>query len=246
MSSVNSGHPIQGDAMATIERSTIPTTPERPRQQSRMIRRLAGPAWVILLLLCVDIVVVVSRYLTFDPDAYFPEQREVYVRLEFYLGVHVLSGILALMAGVFQFLGPIRHRFLRLHRILGVVYVASATALGLSGLVLAPTAHTGLVAVLGFTFLDVAMLFSTWTAVRMLVDRRIGEHRRWMIRSFSLVLAGVTLRVMTSIYAALAATGLTGMTFETAYAGISWLCWVPNLLIALWVTRRPPAVAAVA
>jgi hypothetical protein len=36
------------------------------------------------------------------------------------------------------------------------------------------------------------------------------------------------------------------MTFETAYAGISWLCWVPNLLIALWVTRRPPAVAAVA
>jgi uncharacterized membrane protein len=230
--------------MATIQRSTTPPTPERPRQQTRLIRRLAGPAWVILFLLCVDIVVVVSRYLTFDPDAYFPEQREVYLRLEPYLGVHVLSGTLALMAGVFQFVGWIRRRFLRVHCILGLVYVASATALGLSGLVLAPTAYTGLVAVLGFTLLDVAMLFTTWTAVRMVVARRIGEHRRWMIRSFSLVLAGVMLRVMTSIYAALAATGLTGMTFETAYAGISWLCWLPNLLIALWITRRPPAVAA--
>jgi uncharacterized membrane protein len=159
--------------------------------------------------------------------------------VEFFLGVHVLSGILALLVGPFQFVGRIRRRFLRVHRFLGAVYIASATALGLTGLVLAPTAYTGPVAVLGFTFLDLAMLFTTWTAVRMVVARRIGEHRRWMIRSFSLILAGVMLRVMTIIHAALTATGLTDMTYETAYAAISWLCWVPNLLIALWITRRP-------
>ena len=208
-----------------------------------MARRLAGPGWVILFLLCVDIVVVVSPYLTFDPEAYVAEQREVYLRVEFFLGVHVLSGILALLVGPFQFVGWIRRRFLRVHRFLGAVYIASATALGLTGLVLAPTAYTGLVAVLGFTFLDLAMLFTTWTAVRMVVARRIGEHRRWMIRSFSLILAGVMLRLMTFAHAALTAAGVTDMTFETAYAGISWLCWVPNLLIALWVTRRPSGVA---
>jgi hypothetical protein len=32
-------------------------------------------------------------------------------------------------------------------------------------------------------------------------------------------------------------------SFETAYAGIAWLCWVPNLLIALWITRRSPDAA---
>jgi uncharacterized membrane protein len=229
--------------MATIEHSTTRTTPNRPRRRGRLARRLAGPGWVILLLACVDIVVVVSRYLTFDPEVYFPQQREAYLRVEFFLGVHVLSGILALLVGPFQFVGRIRHRFLRLHRFLGSVYIASATALGLTGLVLAPTAYTGLVAVLGFTFLDFAMLFTTWTAVRMAVARRIGEHRRWMIRSFSLILAGVMLRVMTSIHAALSATGLTDMTYETAYAAISWLCWVPSLLVALWVTRRPTAKA---
>ena len=221
--------------MATIERSTTRTTPDRPHRR----RRLAGPGWVILLLACVNIVVVVSRYLTFDPQVYFPQQRETYLRVEFFLGVHVLSGILALLVGPFQFVGRIRRRFLRVHRFLGAVYIASATALGLTGLVLAPTAYTGLVAVLGFTFLDLAMLFTTWTAVRMVVARRIGEHRRWMIRSFSLILAGVMLRVLASIHAGLSAIGLTEMTYETAYAGISWLCWVPNLLIALWITRRP-------
>ncbi len=229
--------------MTILERSTARTTPSRPRRRRQWARRLAVPGWVLLFLLCVDVVVVVSPYLTFDPAAYLPEQREPYLRVEFFLGVHVLSGILALLVGPFQFLGRIRRRFLRMHRFLGAVYIASATALGLTGLVLAPTAYTGLVAVLGFTFLDLAMLFTTWTAVRMVAARRIGEHRRWMIRSFSLILAGVMLRLMTFAHAVLTAAGVTDMTFETAYAAISWLCWVPNLLIAMWVTRRPTGVA---
>ena len=33
----------------------------------------------------------------------------------------------------------------------------------------APTAYTGLVASAGFTVLDLAMLFTTWTAVRMVM-----------------------------------------------------------------------------
>lgn len=225
--------------MATIERSTIRTTPDRPHRRRRLARRLAGPGWVILLLACLDIVVVVSRYLTFDPEVYFPQQREPYLRVEFFLGVHVLSGILALLVGPFQFVGRIRRRFLRAHRFLGAVYIASATALGLTGLVLAPTAYTGLVAVLGFTFLDLAMLFTTWTAVRMVVARRIGEHRRWMIRSFSLIMAGVMLRVLSVTYYGLAAVGIVDFSFETAYAAIAWLCWVPNLMLAIWFTRHP-------
>ncbi|HYP46033.1 MAG TPA: DUF2306 domain-containing protein [Propionibacteriaceae bacterium] len=229
--------------MITVERSSIHATP-RPRRPRRLAHRLAGLGWVILLLVCLNIVVVVSRYLTFDPQVYFPQQRQTYLRVEFFLGVHVLSGIFALLIGPFQFVGRIRRRFLRVHRLLGMVYVASATAVGLTGLVLAPTAYTGLVAVLGFTFLDLAMLFTTWTAVRMVVARRIDEHRRWMIRSFSLILAGVMLRVMVSIHAGLAATGVSDLTFETAYAAISWLCWVPNLLVALWVTRRPAGLGA--
>jgi uncharacterized membrane protein len=229
--------------MSTLERTSHHTTPDRPRLQARLARRLAGPGWVIMTLACIYIVITVSRYLTFDPEVYFAQQREAYLQHEFALGVHVLSGVLALLIGPLQFVGRLRRRFVRVHRFLGATYVAAATALGVSSLILAPTAYTGLVASAGFTVLDLAMLFTTWTAVRMILAGRYGEHRRWMIRSFSLIMAGVMLRVWAPLYDALAAAGILDFSFETAYAAIAWLCWVPNLLLAIWFTRHPAEVA---
>ena len=229
----------------TVEPTSHRTTPDRPRPQRRLARRLAGPGWVIMTLACVTITVIVSRYLTFDPEVYFPQQLEPYLRHEFALGVHVLSGILALLIGPLQFVRRLRRRFVPVHRFMGATYVASATALGVTGLILAPTAYTGLVASAGFTVLDLLMLFTTWTAVRMILAGRYGEHRRWMIRSFSLIMAGVMLRVWTPIYDGLAAVGFVDFSFETAYAAIAWLCWVPNLMLAIWFTRHRPEVATV-
>jgi uncharacterized membrane protein len=230
--------------MSTIERTHNRTPIDRPRRQRSLAARLAGPGLVILALACVFIVSVVSRYLSFDPDVYFPEQVENYVRLEFALGVHVLCGMLALLIGPFQFVPRFRRRFVRLHRASGVVYLASATGLGVTGLVLAPTAYTGLGASLAFTLLGLGTLFTTWTALRMVLAGRYGEHRRWMIRSFSLIMAGVMLRVWMPLYSGLASSGLVHFSYETAYAAVAWLCWVPNLLIALWITRRPVDAAA--
>jgi hypothetical protein len=184
----------------------------------------------------------VARYLAFNPDTYFPEQREVYIRREFVLGVHVLSGMLALAVGPLQFVGKIRRRFLRLHRCFGVIYIASCTGLGLSGLVLATTSYAGWTTSLAFGLLGLSMLFTTWTALRMVLARRIGDHRRWMIRSFSLIFAGVMLRVLSPLYSLLSGVGLVSFSFETAYIWIAWLCWVPNLLIAVWITRGPKSV----
>jgi uncharacterized membrane protein len=240
ISSVDGSSEIKEDAVSTVELSRQRSTPDTPPPKGRIARRLAGPGWVIMTLACVYIAIFfASPYLTFNPEVYFAEQREPYLRHEFALGVHVLSGILALLIGPFQFVGRLRRRFVRVHRFMGATYVASATALGVSGLILAPTAYTGLVASAGFTVLDLAMLFTTWTAVRMIVAGRYGEHRRWMIRSFSLIMAGVMLRVWSPIYIALAAAGVVDFSFETAYAAIAWLCWVPNLMLAIWFTRRP-------
>jgi uncharacterized membrane protein len=192
----------------------------------------------------VYIAVAMSRYLSFNPDVYFPEQLENYVRLEFALGVHVLCGMLALLIGPFQFVGRLRRRFVRLHRACGTVYLASATGLGVTGLILAPTAYTGLGASVAFALLGLGTLFTTWTALRMVLAGRYGEHRRWMIRSFSLIMAGVMLRVWMPLYGGVASLGLVHFSYETAYAAVAWLCWVPNLLIALWITRRPVDSAA--
>jgi uncharacterized membrane protein len=229
--------------MTAVDHTIIRPTPVHPRARRNLSRMLAGPGWVIMTLLSLVTIAFVARYLAFNPESYFPEQREVYLRREFVLGVHVLSGILALATGPLQFVRKIRRRFLLLHRSLGVVYIASCTGLGLSGLVLATTSYAGWTTSLAFGLLGLSMLFTTWTALRMVLARRIGDHRRWMIRSFSLAFAGVMLRVLSPIYAVLSGVGLVSFSFETAYTWIAWLSWVPNLLIAVWFTRRPKPVA---
>lgn len=228
--------------MTTVDHITTRQAPML-RRQPRLIYHLAKPGWVIMTILSLVTIAFVVRYLAFNPDTYFPEQRQVYQQREFILGVHVLSGMLALLVGPFQFVSKIRHRFLRVHRSLGVVYIASCTGLGLSGLALATTSFGGWSTSLAFGLLGLSMLFTTWTALRMVLAGRIGDHRRWMIRSFSLIFAGVMLRVLSPIYGLLSGVGLVSFSFETAYTWIAWLCWVPNLLIAVWITRRPRPIA---
>ena len=229
--------------MTAVDHTITRPTPIVRRRRRRLAYVLAKPGWVIMTVLSLLTIFFVMRYLAFNPDTYFPEQREVYVRREFILGVHVLSGILALATGPFQFVRKIRRRFLRLHRSLGVIYIASCTGLGLSGLVLATTSYAGWTTSLAFGLLGLSVLFTTWTALRMVLARRIGDHRRWMIRSFSLIFAGVMLRILSPIYAVLSGVGLVSFSFETAYTWIAWLSWVPNLLVAVWFTRQPKSVA---
>jgi len=225
--------------MTTVEQTTTRPIRVDPPRRRRLARYLAKPGWVIMTLLALVTITFVAPYLAFNPETYFPEQREVYMRREFVLGVHVVCGILALAIGPFQFVGRIRRRFVRVHRSLGAAYVASCTGLGLSGLVLATTSYPSWVTSLGFGLLGLSMLLTTWTALRMVLAGRYGDHRRWMIRSFSLIFAGVMLRVLTPIYGVLSGAGLVSFSFATAYTWIAWLCWVPNLLLAVWFTRRP-------
>jgi hypothetical protein len=58
------------------------------------------------------------------------------------------------------------------------------------------------------------------------MQRRFVEHRAWMIRSFALTFAAVTLRIYLPILEQLP------VPFEDGYRAISFLCWVPNLLAA--------------
>ena len=116
--------------MSTIERSRNRTPIDGPRRRKGLASRLREFGWVVMALALVYFASALSGYLTFDPDVYFPEQRETYLRLQFALGVHVLCGMLALLIGPFQFVRRLRRRFVRVHRVSGAVYVAAPPALG--------------------------------------------------------------------------------------------------------------------
>jgi hypothetical protein len=104
--------------------------------------------------------------------------------------------------------------------------VLSCLCAAVAGLVLAFGAQTGPVSTVGFGLLAVAWFTATAQAWRLAMARRFLAHERWMIRSFALTLAAVTLRLY------LPFAFLSPFGYDDTYRAISFLCWVPNLIAA--------------
>ena len=151
--------------------------------------------------------------------------------------LHVFSAVLALALGPLQFSARLRQRRPAWHRWAGRAYLGVGVLLGgASGLYLAQFAHGGATARLGFALLAVAWLVSGWRAYAAIRAGEIAAHREWMMRNFALTFAAVTLRIYLPL------SMLAGISFDSAYQAIAWLCWVPNLLaVYLWQLGQRPA-----
>ncbi|MBX2875107.1 MAG: DUF2306 domain-containing protein, partial [Saprospiraceae bacterium] len=64
-------------------------------------------------------------------------------------------------------------------------------------------------------------------------QRNIEAHREWMLRSYALTFAAVTLRLQLPLY-----MSFLDIDFLTSYRMVSWSCWVPNLLLIEWFIHR--------
>ena len=143
-----------------------------------------------------------------------------------WLDVHVAGAATALQIGPFQFLPRLRARHRSLHRWLGQVYLAGCLAGGVGGLIMAFGSTAGPVATVGFASLALIWLVTNVQAYRMAVARRFDDHRAWMIRSFALTFAAVTLRLYLPILP------LFGLSFADGYRATSFISWIPNLILA--------------
>ena len=148
------------------------------------------------------------------------------------LTVHAGFAATALVIGPLQFFGWIRTRHPRWHRRIGTAYVTCCLAGGPAGLLLAMGTTEGPVATAGFGSLAIVWTAATANAWRLARAHDFVRHRRWMIRSYALTFAAVTLRLY------LPMLGLAHIDPDWGYRAISFLCWVPNLAIAeLWLSR---------
>jgi uncharacterized membrane protein len=144
--------------------------------------------------------------------------------------VHAISASLALLLGPWQFLPGLRQRHPYLHRFIGRAYARSLLVAAISAIRIAPHAAAGHVSAAGFLSLAVGWLFTTSMGIAAIRRRDVANHRRWMIRSYALTAAAITLRIY------LSSIPLFHFSFQIAYPAISWLCWVPNLLAAeVWI-----------
>lgn len=190
----------------------------------------------LVVVLAALIAVYAFSYLSFAETGFLtnkePGLREnILWQAAFYL--HVTFGGVALLLGGFQFIEPLRNRFISLHRRFGKIYVLSVFISAAAGLGIALFADAGPISKIGFALLAVAWFYTNYKAFSEIKKGNILEHRAWMIRCYSLTFAAVTLRFILPFELA-----VLGLDFPTAYRIVAWLCWVPNLLVAELLVYR--------
>lgn len=158
-----------------------------------------------------------------------PDMKASFLAHPYGIYTHAFASIVALAIGPFQFSTRLRENRPTLHRWLGRSYLAIGVVVGgLAGLYMSQYASGGTVARLGFAALAVLWIYTGLRAYLAVRRGLIQEHRKWMIRNYSLTFAAVTLR----LYLPISMVG--GIDFVIAYSVIAWLCWVPNLVFAEW------------
>ena len=192
-----------------------------------MFRFASLAGYTLLIVLALAIGVVSLRYATFNPAvapansvSSLPSNLPI-------LFARTIAAAIALLVGVWQFMP--RTRLTGWHRIEGRVYVGACLIGAIAGFYIAFYTSAGPLAAAGFALLAVLWFGATLTGF---VSARRGNfvlHRRWMVRSYALTSAAITLRLITGI------GGAVGVSFHDAYVFAAWASWIINLaLVETW------------
>ncbi len=128
------------------------------------------------------------------PFLQFPAQHPL-LRADIWILIpHILGGTLALIIGPAQFSSRLRRRNIKLHRMLGRVYVYSVFVAAPLGIIMATHSHNRM-----FT-LAITVQSGTWiltTAMAFITarNRQIQQHREWMVRSYAVTFTFIATRV---------------------------------------------------
>ena len=149
---------------------------------------------------------------------------------------HVLAGVAFGITGPVQFVRALRHRFGRVHRATGRVFVIAGATLGLSGLSLLAqvmSERTPLADIARGLF-GLALLFALALAMVAVRDRDFRRHRAWMIRAYAVGMGlGTVGLVFFPIYIV---TGQPPMGFAADILFVA--AWVMTIVVGEVVVHR--------
>lgn len=151
--------------------------------------------------------------------------------------VHTFIGGTALLCGPLQFNQTILRTNRRLHRIPGRIYVWTVWVTSVSGLWLAIYFDVTVIAKIAFAAAAAIWFGTTGVGYMRIRQKKVAEHREWMIRSFALTFAFVTFTLWVE------AVAILNLPETAGYPLTILLNWGTNLSCAEWWilrTRKGP------
>ena len=148
----------------------------------------------------------------------------VFWNVNFY--THISLGGIALLVGWSQFSEKFRKKNIRLHRVIGKVYVGSVLLSAIAGIYIGYFATGGIISQVGFISLGIIWFYTTLNAFFEIKKGRVEQHEKMMIYSYAACFAAVTLRLMLPLLIVIF------NDFIPAYQLVAWLSWIPNLMVA--------------
>lgn len=137
---------------------------------------------------------------------------------------HIATACPCILIGPWLFLPQFRKKHMKWHRVLGFIYIFTIIPSAILGFVLAMHNEFGFWAKAGFGSLAVTWFTTTVIGYQRVRQKQIFSHRRWMIRSYAVSIAVLSVRFLTA--------PPEGWTRLEWFPFVTWLCWVPNLLAA--------------
>ncbi len=146
--------------------------------------------------------------------------------------IYIFLGGIALLIGWLQFNKKWRSKNMKLHRMIGKIYVVAVLISGITSIHIGFYVIGGFVSALGFISLGLIWFYTTVMGYVHIRQGKVMEHRLMMIYSYADCFSAVTLRLWLPILVAVSGN------FEKGYVLAAWICWVPNIIVAYWLVRN--------
>lgn len=157
---------------------------------------------------------------------------------QFWFVSHLATAVIPLVTGPFQFWSWFRKHHMKWHRLIGKVYIFGCLLGGLTALYLGfSQPYPG--SVVPTLILASLWLFMTTAAWITIKRRNVEAHRLFMIRSYTLTLAFVFLRILSDlVYKHHFLSFIENE--EVKDATYEWMSWViPVLVVELFISWLP-------
>ncbi|MBS1813179.1 MAG: DUF2306 domain-containing protein [Acidobacteria bacterium] len=200
-----------------------------------------------------SLIAVMTAYVLYHNERFLIEPEnpiwEHYAKIKWWLLPHGIFGAVVILLAPLQFSERLRKRYVKLHRIVGRLYVIGALLTSPIGVYIQYyEERMGLPRTFTILALTNAVMLMGATALAFLFayKRKIAQHRQWMVRSYAIALVFIENRFLLGI------TGWETLGVEMVQA-IIWVCLAMAVLLGdvaiYWTEIRhlfvPPARATV-